>query len=51
MLKEREKMLGTILARMGPEDSTATEVCSLTAVAVLESYVLTMCCRGRRSKK
>lgn len=27
MLKEREKMLGTILARMGPEDGTATEVC------------------------
>ena len=26
MLKEREKMLGTILARMGPEDSTANEV-------------------------
>ena len=27
VLKEREKMLGTILARMGPEDGTATEVC------------------------
>ena len=28
VLKEREKMLGTILARMGPEDSTANEVSS-----------------------
>ena len=38
MLKEREKMLGTILARMGPEDSTATEARSHTTVTVLESY-------------
>jgi len=26
VLKEREKMLGTILARMGPQDSSADDV-------------------------
>ena len=36
-------MLGTILARMGPEDGTATEVCIMYIECSYQGAVVTMC--------